>query len=264
MRYRITTAILVATFLITAAAPAMAQVSTESVREKPAKVKLETRKTAAVVEGGSSWVALNWRGAVSEATDFRVTAVASARGVEVSYPENTADYASLMDNDVLSPDEVDFTALHLVVPSGTKRFKLKVTATWSDGRKEVKKNFTVTVPTFKYEGEDVALVTSSGDITTAEPAWMDVEWTGLAPSVSDVRMVVGSPAGASVIYPDERAWSSLSLDDQLDQRETDVARFLLDASDLKPGEYEFKVLLSYTRNGSASETAGVVRVIVTG
>lgn len=264
MRYRIATTALLTIALLASAAPAMAQTTVEETKAGPAKVKLETRKTAAVIQGGSSWVALNWRGARADAADFRITATANARGVEISYPDNTGSHSSLMDNDILSPDEVDFTALHLVVPYGTKTFQLKVVAMWNDGKKDVKKRFNVTVPTFKHEGKDVALVTESGVVSSVTPSWVDVDWSGLAPSIGDVRMVVGSPNGATVVYPGERAWSSLSFDDRLDQGETDVARFLLDASGLKPGIHEFKVLLTYSRGSSAFDIGGVVKITVKG
>jgi hypothetical protein len=50
----------------------------------------------------------------------------------------------------------------------------------------------------------------------------------------------------------------------LGQGETDAAGFRLDTSAIKPGQHEFKVLLSYTRGGSPSEITGIVTITVSG
>ncbi len=270
MKRRATVVLIIATALFTVlAAPA----SAKGPAGGTAKVKLETRKTPAVVQGGQAWVALNWRGSGADASDFRVTATTKAAGVEISYPETMGGaYSSLMDDNVLSADDIDFTALHLSVPYGTKKFTMAVTASWNDGHRIVKKNFKVQVPTFAYSGDDVALVTD--DATTnsktlqdgSSQIWVDVAWSGLAPSLGDVRMTVNSPDGIEIGYPDPngngQAWSGLARDDRLVQGETDVARFRLDPATMDPGVYEIAVLLSYTRDGSTRTTPGTITVSV--
>lgn len=258
MTRRIFTLIVITAALLAAAVPAMAQ--------DAASVKLDTQKTAAVVQGGSAWVTINWRGSKADATGFRVTATTDATGVEISYPENTGAHTSLMTNDVLSSDEIDFTAIHLNVPYGTKKFKLDLTAEWNDGEQVVTKNFKVSVPTVEYTGDDVALSTGDAGTVSAggEPTWVDVDWTGMAPSVTDVKMTATGPTGAAIAYPADGEWTSLWYDDQLDQGETDVARFLLDASGLSPDDYQFEVTLNYNRGTSAARASGVVTVTVEG
>jgi len=257
MTRRIFTLVLITAAFLSAAAPAMAK--------DEAKVKLDTQKTATVVQGSSAWVVVNWRGSTADATGFRVVATTKAPGVEISYPDNTGDHTSLMFNDVLSSDEIDFTAIHVDVPYGTKNFKLDLVATWNNGEKDVSKDFKVTVPTVEYTGDDVAISTDdAGSVPTDEPSWVGVDWTGMAPSIGDVEMTATGPSGAAIAYPGERDWTSLYHDNQLDQGETDVARFLLDASGLEAGVHKFEVTLSYSRGDSPARTSGVVTVHVAG
>lgn len=257
MTKRILTLIFITAAFLAAASPAMAA--------DKAKVKLETKETATIVQGGSAWVAVTWKGDKADATNFRVTATTKESGVEISYPDNTGSYTSLMDDDVLSADEFDFTAIRVTVPYGTKSFKLDLAATWNDGEQDVSKKFSVKVPTVEYTGSDVGISTDeAGSVSTLEPAWVGVNWTGMAPTVDDVAMTATGPSGAIIVYPGERSSTSLSYDDQLDQGETDVARFLLDASALEPGTHEFEVNLTYARGDSAQSVSGVVTVTVTG
>jgi len=260
MARRILTLILLTATLVGVAIPA----SAKDEPSKTAKVKLETHKTPAVVEGGATWITVSWRGADADATGFRITATSKTPGIKISYPENTGAYSSLMHNDTLSSDEVDFTALRLDVPYDSKQIKLDVVASWNDGKKDVEKKFTVTVPTFAYTGNDAALVTTNAGVMTVDGPWVDVDWSGLAPALDGVQMTVDGPPDAVIAYPGGRAWSSLSFDDRLTQGETDVARFRLDASSLTPGDHQFTVLLTYTRGGSTSETSGLVTVTISG
>ena len=84
----------------------------------------------------------------------------------------------------------------------------------------------------------------------------------MAPSLDDVRMTVDAPVGAVVSYPGDGSSSGLYGGDQLHQGETDASAFRLDVSGLKPGQYEFKVLPTYTRDGSPFDISGVVGVTI--
>ena len=186
--------------LIGAAVPA----SAKDAEANTAKVKLETHKTPAVIQGGATWIVINWRRADADATGFRNTAASKTDGVAISYPQNAGDHSSLMANDTLSSDEVDLTALRLDVPYGSKQIKLDLVAAWNDGKKDIEKKFTVTVPTFAYTGEDVALVTTDAGVVAADNPWVDVDWSGLAPSLDGVQMTADGPPCAVVSYPGER------------------------------------------------------------
>ena len=82
MGRRILTLILLTATLIGAAVPA----SAKDTADKTVKVKLETKKTPAILQGSTTWVAVNWRGVDADATAFRITATTRTKGVEISTP----------------------------------------------------------------------------------------------------------------------------------------------------------------------------------
>jgi hypothetical protein len=224
------------------------------------RVELKTRKTAAVVEGTTTWIALSWAGKNIEATDFRVEAKTFNRGVTIAYPENTGDHTSLWDNDTLSADEIDYTALQVSVPYGSRSVGISLTATWTADGKNQSKKFRVKVPVAKYKGEDIAQsTTDAGSVSQNEPAWIGVDWIGIAPSLQNVQMTATSPDGAIITYPNQKGtekpgvYTSLHFDDTLVAGETDTARVLIDASNMKLGAYTLNLELSYTK-GSRTQT----------
>jgi len=231
-----------------------------------AKVELLTKKTAAIVEGGTSWVALSWTAKKADATDFRVVAKSNTRGVTIAYPTTTGDHTSLMDNDTLSDGEIDYTSLQISVPYGSKDVKLTVEATWTSDGKTKNKNYKVKVPVAKFNGEDIAQSTDhAGSVPVGTPVWLGVDWTGIAPIVEDVQMTVSSPDGAVITYPENTGtYTSLHYNDTLDAGETDVARFLVDASNMDPGTYTLNLELSYTKGTDNKSVEGKVSFEVTG
>jgi hypothetical protein len=221
------------------------------------KVELKTKKTAAVVEGDTAWVAFSWKAKGADATEFKIVAETDAEGVTIAYPTNTDTYSSLMDNDTLSAGEIDFTSLRVSVPYGSKKVKLKVTATWVQNGESQEEDYKITVPVAKFRGDDIAQATKdSGVVSATSPAWLEVEWTGLAPILEDVEITVNGPAGATITYPADRAFTSLYYNNSLEDGETDVARFLVDASTLTPGTYSLSVEVSYTKGGRANSVVG--------
>ncbi len=229
------------------------------------KVELKTKKTAAVVEGDTAWVALSWKAKGTDATDFRIVVKTENDGVTIAYPVNTGSYSSLMDNDTLSASEIDFTSLRISVPYGSRKVKLKITATWLQNGENQKKEYKVTVPVARFRGDDIAQATKdAGSVSAADPAWLEVEWTGLAPLLNDVEITVDGPRGAVITYPADRTFTSLYYNNSLEDGETDVARFLVDATALPPGSYSLKVEVSYTKAGRANSATGEFSFEVTG
>ena len=257
MKRTLITSLAALVILMAVAAPAHA--------DEEAEVSLKTKKTAAIVEGDTAWVALSWTAKEGDATNFRIVAEVRTRGATVSYPENTGDHSSLMDNDTLSNREIDFTALKVSAPYGVKNVKLRVKASWvSDGERE-SKTYNVTVPVASFKGEDIAQASKdAGSVSVSEPAWLGVEWTGIAPVLDDVSMTVSGPSGAIVTYPAEGPSTSLHYDNVLEDGETDVARFLVDASALEPGTHSLDVIVTYTKAGRSLKAAGTVSFEVTG
>jgi len=229
-----------------------------------AKVDLKTKRTAAILEGDTAWVAISWKASKADATDFRIVAKTETAGVAISYPENTGSYSSLMDNDTLSAGEIDFTSLKISVPYGIKKVNLTVNATWIDGEGKQEKDFKVQVPVAKFRGDDIAQVTTdAGSVATTDPGWLGVEWTGIAPTLDDVEMIVTGPEGSVITYPADRPFTSLNYDDTLEDGETDVARFLLDAAAVAPGTYTVEVVLSYSKGGESTSVTGKASFEVT-
>ena len=194
MKHRIITTAIVTLLVIGTASPAIA---------KGPEANLKTKNTATIVAGDTSWVAINWQGKGGDITNFKVVAEAPS-GVEVTYPENTPGFTGLMNGHVLSEKEMDFTALQVSVPySQTKKFKIKLLVSYDADGTTVEDDFDVTVPVAVYQADqDVAQVTdSAGSIPSGESAWMEIDFTGLAPMVEGFDVVVSDPAGLTVSYP---------------------------------------------------------------
>lgn len=228
------------------------------------RVKLETKKTAAVVEGDIAWVAFSWKAEGADATEFKVIVKTETDGVIIEYPTNTGTYTSLMDNDTLSTDEIDFTSVRLYVPYGAKKVNLKVVATWVQNGKNQTQDYDIKVPIAKFLGDDIAQATNdAGSVSVTDPAWLGVEWTGLAPVLEDIEITVSAPSGTIVTYPADRSFTSLYYNNALEDGETDVARFLVDATALSPGSYTLTVEFSYTKAGVGYSVVGEMSFTVT-
>lgn len=229
------------------------------------KVELKTKKTAAILEGDTAWVSISWKAKRTDATDFRIVATTNVAGVTISYPENTDPYSSLMDNDTLSANEIDFTSLRISMPYGVTKIKLKVVATWTQDGREKSKDYKVEVPAARFNGDDVAQVTTDvGAMQAGTPEWIEISWTGVAPILNDVQLTVSGPTGIVVTYPNDRAFTSLMYDNILVAGETDYAAAFIDASALSPGSYILDVILSYSKSGAITSVTGKVTMQVAG
>ena len=253
------TLLVAVTLLVLSATPAFADDGGKG------KVELKTKKTAAIVEGDTAWVAISWKAKKTDATNFKIVASTDVAGVTITYPENTDPYSSLMDNDTLSANEIDFTSLRISVPYGITKVKLKVVATWTQDGKDQSKGYKVEVPVAKFIGDDVAQVTTDvGALSGIAPDWIEISWTGIAPVLSDVQMTVSGPTGIVITYPQDRAFTSLKYDSILVAGETDYAAAFVDASALRPGNYTLDVVLTYSKGGAISSVTGQVSIQVTG
>jgi len=224
------------------------------------EVKLKTKRTAAVVRGDTAWVAVTWTAKGADAQNFQVTATTAVPGVTITYPANTGSYTSLMTDATLSAGELDFTSLRIHVPyTAPKKIKVDLRASWDTGGAHHTKTYKVQVPTAAYTGADLAAVTTNaGTVPAGGSAWLGVEWTGMAPALDNVAMTAVGPPGTTITYPAYRAFTSLAHDATLEDGETDVARFLLDAGSLAPGTYAVDVTLTYTKAGAARSVAHTV------
>lgn len=255
MRKQLTIAILAATLVVAVAQPAYA--------DDEAELELKTRKTAAIVEGDTVWVSLSWTVEDGDARDVRFVASPRTRGVTVTYPENTGDHSSLMVDDVLLENEIDFASFRVHVPYGTRSFRLPVVASWTDDEGKHSEQFNVRVPVARHRGDDIAMSSNDlGSVSTGDPVWKAIAWTGIAPELTDVNMTVAGPADLVVVYPNEGSSTSLHYDAVLDDGETDEARFLVDASALAPGSYSVAVTLTYGKAGRTHSVDGRLTLTV--
>jgi hypothetical protein len=257
MKNRILTTAVVAMMLMGTASPAMA---------KGPEADLKTKKTATVVAGDSAWLAINWQAKGGEVTNFKVTAEAPA-GIGVTYPENTPGFTGLMNGHVLSEKELDFTALKVAVPyEQTKKFKIKLSVSYTADGKQVEDRFDVTVPVAVYQADqDLAQVAdSAGSIPSGESDWVEVDFSGLAPMVEDFEMVISDPAGFTVMYPSARSSASLYFNNVLEDKETDYAAFQVDTAGIAPGSYNLGLRVSYTMAGQNKTFDGTLTLTVTG
>ena len=103
---------------------------------------------------------------------------------------------------------------------------------------------------------------ASATLDLGTSAWVDVDFTGLAPSVDDMRMTV--TGDLPIVYPGDRGFTSLHGDEQLEDGETDTARVRIDAVDVLPGSYELATELTYDFDGRTFTRTGTVAVTITG
>lgn len=246
------TALLVVTALPAAAAP------------KPKvdrDVELTNYETAAIVAGDSAWIALNWHGGTGDAENFRLVVKKPDPGVEIRYPANTGTYTSLWADDTLSDGEYDFTAIHVTVPyAAGGDIKLLFTLSYEVNGKPKTNSFNVRVPVVDYTGdEDLQQVTASlGQVAIGDSAWVGVSYAGLAPRLDDFELTITDAAGLPVVYPGDRSSTSLHHDARLEDGETDVARFRVDAYDIPTGSYTIGILASYRKDATVAELIGTV------
>ncbi len=257
MKHRIITAALASLLVIGTASPAIA---------KGPEADLKTKKTATIVAGDTSWVAINWQGNGGDVTNFKVVAEAPS-GVEVTYPDNTPGYTGLMNGHVLSEKEMDFTALQVSVPySQTKKFKITLLVSYDVEGTTVENEFDLTVPVAEYKADqDLAQVTDSiGSMASGEAVWFDVLFTGLAPVMDNFDVVVSDAAGLTVTYPQAHSSTSLYFNNVLEDNETDFAAIHVDTRGAAPGTYNLGLKVSYTMAGQAKTFDGTLALTVTG
>ncbi len=215
---------------------------------------------ASVIKGTDGWVAVTFTADGGDIENIRMTADPKTKGVTITYPSNTGDHSSLMQNDSLMAGEIDYAAFKLEtgtdVNGNSVNFTINVTMT-VDGKAETAK-FEVKAPLAAYTGGQVEQVTDSvGSIAVGEARWVDVAFVGVAPVTLDLAAVV--TGDVTIIHPGERASTSLHHDAQLDANETDIVRFYVDATDAVPGTYVLQVNTTY----DGGSLAGTVTLDVT-
>ncbi len=257
MRFRVV--FLSLAMVVAGATPALAQ-------GKSVKIEAQVKQTAAVVAGDTAWITIDWLARDGDAENFQVVVNKIDSGIGFSYPENTGSYTSLWADDLLSENELDFTAIKLEVPYDARRhLNLQVVASYlADGRPQ-EKRFEILVPIVTFSGEDLQQVTS--DLGTIEPVagqWVDVQYAGFAPLLEDFAVTVTDSAGLAIVYPAYGTSTSLVHDATLEDNETDLVRFRIDADELSTGAHTLQIEATYTKGGVSGSLPGTITVTIGG
>jgi hypothetical protein len=145
-----------------------------------------------------------------------------------------------------------------------KNVELEFDVTYTDGSgEEHDKKYEIKVPVVQYTaGEHLVQHESAIELAPGSSAWVDVDFTGLAPVVERLTMAVSGDL--PIVYPSYGSSTSLHGDDRLDDGETDTARFRVDVGDAAPGSYEIATEITYVVAGEIFTRPGTVKVVVTG
>jgi hypothetical protein len=252
-------AVLSLSMVIATAAPAFAA-------GKPAKVDAQTKQTAAVTAGDSTWIAIDWLAMNADAENFQVTVVKIDDGVEFSYPDNpdyTGEYTSLWGDDLLSENEIDFTAIKVSVPYDARsHLNMQVMATYESNGSTQEKRVEILVPIVEHTGDDLQQVTSGADAKQDGGTWVNVFYAGSAPLLEDFSVTVTDPVAFTIIYPGDGTSTSLRHNDTLEDGETDDVAFRVVADQLDQGTYTLQIEATYSKGGEALSLPGELIVTV--
>ena len=98
------------------------------------------------------------------------------------------------------------------------------------------------------------MLTSAASLSASEGGWVDVGFSGLAPSLTDFQLTVTDPAGLTIEYPLE-THTSLHANSTLEDGETDVARFYVAPTQTGAEQVTIEYRISYVNaRGNTSQT----------
>lgn len=225
--------------------------------DRGGELQLLTERTAAVVEGDTAWVALNWTSVGGAVDDVRITAMFDGH-TPVGYPANTGDHAGPMTDYRLEDSEIDFAALQVSVPYGTDNAALVVYASYTSGGSLREEKRKVSVPVTRYTGTDLSVVTD--EVVLVDGAGtVEVALVGGAPVLDDVQVRVIDPSEVYAEYP-LRTHAGLAEDARLLGGRTDVARFHLDVTALGRGSHPVVLEITYSKGAERSGVKHELRV----
>ena len=230
-------------------------------------LELLTPGVPAILKGDTVWITALWTATGGSLENLSVTAT----GADVSYPANTAEYTSLMQDASLSEGEIDFTAIKIAIPNDGKDTFLTLKADWTwNGKKynkiladgKVTGEAKLDVPTVEFTGDDVSHV-DPGPVSVSQggSGWIDITFAGNAPSVEDFQVTIDGPDSIGVEYP-QTTHTSLVHDNNLEDGETDVARVYVDFSPLAPGDYQITVTARWDKGKEGGSLTGTMTLRV--
>lgn len=206
------------------------------------------------VAGSSGWINLSWTSEV-QLDNVEVRVIRQSAGLSVDYP-NDAEFSSLMIDGTLSPNEVDFTALHVASDAsvrGTKRALLEVS--WDENGRRHEATGWLRFTNKTYKGDDFAILTEDAAVSVnpLDPGdnWVELAYKGLAPATTGMEISVQGPVD---VYHPQGSYTSLHHDQTLHAGESDVARVWLDPELLEAGLFSLTVDVSYTTAADVKKT----------
>jgi len=230
-------------------------------------ITLLTSTLPSMHPGATAWVSTLWKGAKTDAHNFKLTATSS--GATIGYPANTASYSSLWGSSDLLSAATDFAALKVTIGAGvTSTVKLSLHVTYDLDKNNDKKGETksksqdlqVSIPISVVSGASITAVTTSfGPVSAGSTTWLQFSVRGEKPGVTALTAQVTAPAGITISYPNDAASSSPNTGSTLDVGTTDYLAFKATVGALAAGSYNLTVTLSF---GSGQTQSAVVPLVV--
>lgn len=220
--------------------------------------------------GQTAWVSVDWKSS-ADVYNFAVT-VAAPKGYLISYPSDRA-FTSLYGSSSLAAGTEDFTAFKISVPySASSVAAIQLYVSWTKGSSSSGANgsrqsgadhlnASLQIPLLDYQGSALKQLTNSVDVSRASPAYVNVDFEGLAPSLNSFTVTVSAPNGITVTYPSNGSSSSLNGGTALFNGIPDFVAFHIDASGVSPGTYHLTLNESFNTTSNQTNT-GVLDLVV--
>jgi hypothetical protein len=197
------------------------------------------------IAGSSAWINLSWTTQV-ELENVQLRVVEQPDEISIEYP-NGDDHASLMIDSMLSPSEIDFTALKVTTNAAKKGSKkIEIEISWDvDGTRQSatgKLHFS----NKSYKGDDFAILTEEAEVGLDPLApdlnWVEFAYKGLAPMTTKMQITA---SGSLPVYHPQETFTSLHHDETLHAGELDVARVWFDPELITEGTHKVTVEITY-------------------
>ena len=259
-----------------ASLPSIAPMADDKDTWKDGKLELLSSSMPSFLPGQQGWVGLDWT-ATTDVCDIAVTA--TAPGVTITYPTNTASYSSLYTSDSLAATNRDYTAFRVsVAPSTTGATTVTLRASYTKippgqvsksddlevkdvackGGQKVTETSTVSLPVGSPSGARAVLETTTATVDSGSPTWVPLSFTTQYAGLDNFRVRLDPPSGLEVVYPGDGTSSGLSQQSALGVGTSDAASVRLEATSLSAGTYTVPVTATWS--GGSLETELTVTV----
>lgn len=255
--------------VLTAVTAVLAAFPASPAQAKTSGLELLVPIVPPMLAGQQGWIGTTWI-ATDDVCDVQVTA--SAPGLTVSYPSNTATYSSLFQNSSMLDGGIDFTAFNVTLSptaSGTITISLNVSyrvvpnghsgdPAWCRGASRTTSTTTVTMLVLPYSGPAFTQRTTAVAVAQKSPAWAKLSFAGYLPGLTAFKVALTPPSGLIATYPGSATSAGLNAAGTLPVGYEDYASVYLDATAMKTGTYTVPI----TVTSGAGTAAGTVQLTV--